>query len=652
MNALSNFQFSLGSNPGAIIKVIGIGGAGGNAVNHMFQKGIKDVDFLVCNTDYQALERNLVRNRLQLGPHLTEGRGAGNQPEIGRQAAVETVEDFKQLIGSETKMVFITAGLGGGTGTGAAPVLAEACRALDILTVGIVTLPFSFEGKKRLEQAEIGLRELRQFCDTTLVISNDKVRELFGNLVFKEAFAKADDVLASAAKGIAEIITVDGYVNVDFADVKTVLYRSGKAVMGTGQASGENRAIEAVRVAMSSPLLSENDISGARNILINLSSGLEDPIRLDEIGEVNDYVQMEAGAGTDVIWGNCTDDTLGDALRVTLIATGFEGQNIRNYSSNQDKAAGYSSSVMDTRREVTVHILNESETQADQSDNSELNAKEALEATRKMLEKEWVFAESTSPELGTFVQETESGQNQDTMLTVIDEVPPVEWKPLAETKPAEPNLFTTVWTLDDSAPVNIVEELANPHHGISDADSMDSVNLASVSAELTAQDNSSGDNLADSAEINPFFGYDGTVEWDLAVEEPVAAMDPLDIKADLNISSDHPASPAPLTADTTPPVQGGNSEGIYSSGPTEDDVLTRSRQRIQNLRKLNSLINSPGTPSLEELEKVPAYVRAGYQPDLAPGSAEIPLSRSSVGTGEGNTSIIQTGNRYLHDNVD
>ncbi|MFM7381324.1 MAG: cell division protein FtsZ, partial [Bacteroidota bacterium] len=371
MKAMSNFQFSLGSNPNAIIKVIGIGGAGGNAVNHMFQKGIKDVDFLVCNTDYQALERNLVRNRLQLGPFLTEGRGAGNQPEIGRQAAVETMEDFKELIGSDTKMVFITAGLGGGTGTGAAPVLAEACRALDILTVGIVTLPFSFEGKKRLEQAEDGLRELRQFCDTTLVISNDKVRELFGNLVFKEAFAKADDVLASAAKGIAEIITVDGYVNVDFADVKTVLHRSGKAVMGNGQASGENRAIEAVRMALSSPLLSENDISGARNILINLSSGLDDPIRLDEIGEVNDYVQTEAGSGTDVIWGNCTDETLGDAMRVTLIATGFEGQNNRNYGATKGSKATTSGFHAENLSSVTVHQLEAMEAMVEQPSPSE-----------------------------------------------------------------------------------------------------------------------------------------------------------------------------------------------------------------------------------------------------------------------------------------
>lgn len=655
MNAISNFQFSLGSNPSAIIKVIGIGGAGGNAVNHMFQKGIKDVDFLVCNTDYQALERNLVRNRLQLGPYLTEGRGAGNQPEIGRQAAVETVEDFKQLIGTDTKMVFITAGLGGGTGTGAAPVLAEACRALDILTVGIVTLPFSFEGKKRLEQAEIGLRELRQFCDTTLVISNDKVRELFGNLIFKEAFAKADDVLASAAKGIAEIITVDGYVNVDFADVKTVLHRSGKAVMGTGQASGENRAIEAVRLALSSPLLSENDISGAKNILINLSSGLEDPIRLDEIGEVNDYVQLEAGAGTDVIWGNCTDETLGDALRVTLIATGFEGQSSRNYTSDQGKAV--SSPVTEPQREVTVHILNEAEANTPQQGDDELNAKEALEATRRMLEKEWVFEGATpseqgvSPQEGVSLRQDEGNLNSEPMFSVIDDAPSSEWQPMDQSKSPNLDLFTTVWTLDDSASVNRMEESINTDQSIAVETSLNEEMGSPAPNDRTLQDNSQQDMVTDSDEINSFFGYDGTVEWDLAVQTPVSISDSMDLKADLKEATTYDASPEPAAVDSATPVEK-KIEDIYASGPTEDDVLTRSRQRIQNLRKLNSLINTPGMPSLEELEKVPAYVRAGYQPDLAPGSADIPLSRTSVGTGEGNSAIIQTGNRYLHDNVD
>lgn len=637
MNTISNFQFSLGSNPNAIIKVIGIGGAGGNAVNHMFQKGIKDVDFLVCNTDYQALERNLVRNRLQLGPHLTEGRGAGNQPEIGRQAAVETVEDFKELIGSDTKMVFITAGLGGGTGTGAAPVLAEACRALDILTVGIVTLPFSFEGKKRLEQAEIGLRELRQFCDTTLVISNDKVRELFGNLVFKEAFAKADDVLASAAKGIAEIITVDGYVNVDFADVKTVLYRSGKAVMGTGQGFGENRAIEAVRMALSSPLLSENDISGAKNILINLSSGLEDPIRLDEIGEVNDYVQLEAGAGTDVIWGNCTDDTLGDALRVTLIATGFEGQNNRNYGSDHRPVEVESGVVPGEVRDVTVHQLDEKEIQIENTQNEEMNAKEALVATRKILEKEWVFSEAITPEHENQHQESIKEEANLPMFTVIDEAPPMEFNQVASVEPAEMNLFNNILNPEDNAPINQVQEEASSLMEIPIISEFGLESQTSMISESTREDVNNQKIVMEQTEINPFFGYDGTVEWDLAVDEPT-------LNGEFMETEPESVEAIPNMVEQTQPV--------YVSGPNEDDVLTRSRQRIQNLRKLNSLINTPGMPTLEELEKVPAYVRAGYQPDRAPGSAEIPLSRTSIGTGEGNSAMVQTGNRYLHDNVD
>lgn len=320
----NNLVFDLPKARPNIIKVIGVGGAGGNAVNHMYTLGIKDVDFLVTNTDYQALEKSAVPHRIQLGPSLTEGRGAGNQPEIGRNAAIENIEDVKAHLGTDTRMVFVTAGMGGGTGTGAAPVIAQACREMGILTVGIVTLPFNFEGRKRREQAERGLDEMRQHCDTTLVISNDKVREIYGNLAFDKAFARADDVLATAAKGIAEIITVEGYVNVDFADVKNVLEASGKAVMGSAVAEGEGRALRAVEEALASPLLSDNDITGARSILLNISSGAEQ-IRLDEIGEINDYVQEIAGGDTDIIWGNCTDESLQSGIRVTVIATGFAG---------------------------------------------------------------------------------------------------------------------------------------------------------------------------------------------------------------------------------------------------------------------------------------------------------------------------------------
>lgn len=602
MTPLSNFQFSLGSNPGAIIKVIGIGGAGGNAVNHMFQKGIKDVDFLVCNTDYQALERNLVRNRLQLGPNLTEGRGAGNQPEIGRKAAVETMEEFKELIGRETKMVFITAGLGGGTGTGAAPVLAEACRALDILTVGIVTLPFSFEGKKRLEQAEIGLKELRRFCDTTLVISNDKVRELFGNLVFKDAFAKADDVLASAAKGIAEIITVDGYVNVDFADVRTVLQQSGKAVMGSGQASGENRALEAVRLALSSPLLSENDISGARNILINMSSGNEDPIRLDEIGEINDYVQTEAGSGTDVIWGNCTDDELGDALRVTLIATGFEGDNRRDYGWSGANTGAVWQPVLDEKPPVIVHELDKPEPAPDQ-----------------------VLQEETLPMFtlidDEFMDDDENGGTDSTTP------PPGPVAPAQAVDQGSHDLFTRVWNFDDTA------SPFDSEHQSNDRNEEPVASLASSAKEVVD-------------EVNPFFGYDGPVEWDLA---PLKVESNNTASSDTSFSEAEKGNPTPA-ATHTPSVE---PLPVYANGPSDEDVLTRSRSRIQNLRNLNSLL-SGGNVALEELEKVPAYVRAGYQPAPAASSSDLPLSRTTVTDrplGSGGP-LLKTDNRYLHDNVD
>jgi cell division protein FtsZ len=602
----------LGSNPGAIIKVIGIGGAGGNAVNHMFQKGIKDVDFLVCNTDYQALERNLVRNRLQLGPYLTEGRGAGNQPEIGRQAAVETMEEFKELIGNETKMVFITAGLGGGTGTGAAPVLAEACRALDILTVGIVTLPFSFEGKKRLEQAEHGLKELRRFCDTTLVISNDKVRELFGNLVFKDAFAKADDVLASAAKGIAEIITVDGYVNVDFADVRTVLQQSGKAVMGSGQASGENRALEAVRLALSSPLLSENDISGARNILINMSSGNDDPIRLDEIGEINDYVQTEAGSGTDVIWGNCTDDELGDALRVTLIATGFEGDARRDYGRVTGSAgAGWQPSTPE-KPSVVIHTL-----------DSPVVAEQAPVAAQAPVEEE-------SLPMFTLIDDEYMDDEGDNGSDPTPSTPsPEPQGPAFEQGSLD--LFTRVWNLDDAASPFASDEPSNERND-----------------EPVAALSASGTEVND--EVNPFFGYDGPVEWDLA---PVNIESTASITASINTAVPAVDLEPVNTAPAPSPMPSVEASPVYASGPSEEDVLTRSRQRIQNLRSLNSLI-SGGNVALEELEKVPAYVRAGYQPAPAASSSDLPLSRTTVterplGSG---AHLFKTDNRYLHDNED
>lgn len=303
-----------------IIKVIGVGGGGSNAVTHMFQQGIKGVDFILCNTDSQALDTSPVPTKVHLGKREL---GAGNIPAVGREAAMATVDEFRELLEKHTKMLFITAGLGGGTGTGAAPVVAQVARELDILTVGIVTLPFGFEGRKRRQQALEGLEELRKHVDTLLIISNDKLREEYGNMKLTEAFKRADDVLTTAAKGIAEIITVTGYINVDFEDVNTVMRKSGKAIMGSAKAEGENRALKAIDDAMRSPLLNDSNIAGAQNILLYITSG-EDEVSLDEVLEITDFIQQTCGNTAEVIWGNGKDDSLGNNIAITIIATGFD----------------------------------------------------------------------------------------------------------------------------------------------------------------------------------------------------------------------------------------------------------------------------------------------------------------------------------------
>jgi len=307
----------------SIIKVIGVGGGGTNAVSHMMEHGIIGVDFAICNTDHQSLEMSEVPTKINLGPYLTEGRGAGNSPEVGKEACKESIEEIRAFLEENTKMLFVTAGMGGGTGTGAAPIIARAAKEMDILTVGIVTVPFTFEGPRRMHQALEGINELKKNVDALVVISNDKLKDIYGNLALSAAFGHADNVLTTAAKGIAEIITVTGIVNVDFEDVNTVMRNSGVAIMGTATASGEDRAKRAVDAALHSPLIEDNEIRGAKHILLNITSG-EQEVTMDEVTEITNYIQDEAGYGTVLIWGHCNDPKVGDELMVTIIATGFE----------------------------------------------------------------------------------------------------------------------------------------------------------------------------------------------------------------------------------------------------------------------------------------------------------------------------------------
>jgi len=405
-------QFALPKSSNNPIKVIGVGGGGSNAVNTMFEQGIKGVDFIVCNTDAQALDVSNVPLKVQLGSTLTSGQGAGSIPEVGKNAAIENLDDLTNLLGADTKMVFVTAGMGGGTGTGAGPVIARACRELGILTVGIVTIPFKFEGKKRATQAGSGLNNMRESVDTLLVIRNDKLRELYGNQTLRKAFKNADQVLCIAAKGIAEVITRTGEINVDMNDVNTVMRQSGNAIMGSGMASGEGRSKHAVIAALESPLLNDNDITGAKHVLLNITVGNEE-ILMDEIMEITDYIQEAAGQNAEVIWGYAMDDCLEEDICITVIATGFEAHEVKTGSEPVEKKT-ITYNLGDESNEVTKPVecisqtstaekeeaeeAEESNIKSDIDDNTEPFLTNEKEETEINLEAQYSDLFGTSPE--------------------------------------------------------------------------------------------------------------------------------------------------------------------------------------------------------------------------------------------------------------
>lgn len=429
-------EFDLPKNISSIIKVIGVGGGGSNAVNHMYNLGIKGVDFIVCNTDKQALDISAVPYKIQLGASLTEGNGAGAIPEIGKNAAIENIDEIRSVLGENTKMVFVTAGMGGGTGTGAAPVIAGVARELGILTVGIVTVPFGFEGRKRRQQAELGLEEMRKAVDTLLVINNEKLREMTGNLTINNAFSKADDVLTVAAKGIAELISVTGSVNVDFNDVYTVMKDSGVAIMGSAAVEGEDRAIRCVTEALDSPLLNDNNIAGAKFVLLNITYG-DKEVLMDEITEITDFIQDEAGSSADVIWGHGYDPTLGEKLSVTLIATGFNSSPITGFEKAPEKI------VRPLHEEPKNQIVNQLEKPTEVAPKAE---------PTKSVE------DSTEPFLKT-VEPTK--EVKPVVKNWIDEAPKTSVEPTKESEP-----ISLVWEVEnvknEEEETSVINEVKTP----------------------------------------------------------------------------------------------------------------------------------------------------------------------------------------------
>jgi cell division protein FtsZ len=624
--------FDLPKNQSNVIKVIGIGGGGSNAINHMFKQGIKGVDFVICNTDAQALNNSGVPNKIQLGINLTEGLGAGANPEIGSKAAIESSEDIKNMLNVNTKMVFITAGMGGGTGTGAAPVIAQMAKEMDILTVGIVTMPFSFEGKIRNDQAQIGIETLREHVDSLVVINNNKLRDVYGNLGFKAGFSKADEVLSTASKGIAEVITHHYTQNIDLRDAKTVLSNSGTAIMGSAISSGSNRAQEAIMKALDSPLLNDNKITGAKNVLLLIVSGNEE-ITIDEIGEINDHIQEQAGHGANIIMGVGDDSSLEESISVTIIATGF---NI----DQQDE-------ISNTEPQKVVHNLEEDESNL-------FNQKELDVKLRE------VNLENNEPEKIVHVlEEGENDINEDILVTndniksievdsyelvssdgIEDKVEEFEIENPSDLISEEDLSPTFDWSLfDDSS--NINEEILTNDEETEDY-SMVNVNeievvdyIEVVSTELSNDEGDIIHELNDHIVVEPLIKENSDdSEIDVLVEEDFEMeliKKEKEDKVDVVDSLEKEETIDPLNS------------------PIADLQIQRSKERRLKMKEFNYKFNNS---KIDDIEKEPAYKRHGINLEEVSHSSENNESRLTLNLDENDDIQLRTNNSFLHDNVD
>ncbi|MDT0675729.1 cell division protein FtsZ [Autumnicola musiva] len=654
-----DISFDLPKNQSNVIKVIGVGGGGSNAINHMFQLGIKGVDFVVCNTDAQALDNSAVPNKIQLGVSLTEGLGAGANPSIGEQAAVESFDEIKQMLDVNTKMVFITAGMGGGTGTGAAPVIAKQAKDMDILTVGIVTIPFQFEGKMRNEQAQLGVEKLRSHVDSLIVINNNKLREVYGNLGFKAGFSKADEVLATASRGIAEVITHHYTQNIDLRDAKTVLSNSGTAIMGSASASGADRANDAIRKALDSPLLNDNKITGAQNVLLLIVSGAEE-ITIDEIGEINDHIQAEAGHSANIIMGVGEDDALDDAIAVTIIATGFnveqqdeivntETKKIIHTLEDEQKAehelstkkTGYYSPALEEGAETAheepkenkiVHTLDDTVEEVDEVGNISPKKQEEkkenplhtppfakkMDVVYEEIDTEDFIINDTSEEdqeTNMNEQEDESSENEDQIMFTFDfpineekkesntETPQQERK---EEGRKEDSRSSETRNIEVNEPVEIVPVTENSQKGVKR------------------------------------YSLDDYMEFEQKLEnsKPAKKEEPKDETVAFEKKTIAPQPEKRENPDDEDPF----------NSPISDMLIERAAERRAKMKEFNYKFRS-NAAQIDEIEKQPAYKRQGVDLDQnKPGEGK--LSRTSIGKDDNDDLQFRRNNSFLHDNVD
>lgn len=628
-----NISFDMPKTQSNTIKVIGVGGGGSNAVNHMYSQQIRGVDFVICNTDSQALENSPVPNKIQLGANLTSGLGAGANPEIGAQAAKESMQEIQQMLNTQTKMVFITAGMGGGTGTGAAPIIAKIAKDMDILTVGIVTMPFQFEGRMRSKQAQLGIDQLRQNVDSLIVINNNKLREVYGNLGFKAGFSKADEVLSTASRGIAEVITHHYKQNIDLHDAKTVLSNSGTAIMGSAKEEGKDRAKSAIVKALDSPLLNDNKITGAKNVLLLIVSGSNE-VTLDEIGEINDYIQDEAGYDANIIMGIGEDEELGDAISVTIVATGF--------------AADQQNTITNTEVKKIVHTLEDEQ-------------KATYDFGEKTISKSPTLNQPISPKTEQKIVHTLEDDIE------VDEIKPAPKMDLIATSEIIANMpvsfdeisLDTVseedFIITDIKPVIEKEVKEEPQelqpHLLFD---LPLNSYTEVTPEKEIKFNLNDDAILNVNEIEVF----GAEEIKVEVEKRYVLED-FDAKPTIGKSSSIVEKKAVVEEDeiqfelkTTTQSKINEietkSEEVSPLDLTISELQKRAEERRNKMKGFNYKFNDQLNKNIDEIEKQPAYKRQGV--DL---NVDAPISKSKTAIKTDDDSIdFKSNNSFLHDNVD